>query len=54
MFGNVLYYCSVEYGVYLMSSVEEKHEYLVELRIEVEQEVDHNFEEIIFASERVV
>ena len=53
VFENVLFYCFVQCRVYLMSFVEESHECLSELRIEVEQEVDFNFEEIVFVSERV-
>ena len=54
VFENVLYYCSVQCRVYLMSFVEESHGCLSDLRIEVEQKVDYNFEEIVFVSERVV
>ena len=45
-----LYYCVV----YLKSVVEENYEREFELRIQVEQKVGHNFDEVMLVSEMVV
>ena len=50
VFESGLYYCVV----YLKSLVEENYECEFELRIEVEEKVGHNFDEVRFVSEMVV